>query len=154
MTDDQARDVRDLTKQGRHHRRPPPACDGATRCCGAAPGERTFADPVVLAAPVQERPQGSRSPGRLPGGGAPRTNTGGSSRGGSGRGGSGNGGRQGAGREAAGAGAGASRAGGTKRSGTARTGGRSGSTTVYTSTSGGAAAFSAGTRAGSGRGGR
>jgi superfamily II DNA/RNA helicase len=157
MTDDQVRDVRDLTRKA--------GISPTTTRLDAdhpllrelAPGERTFSDPVVLAAPVQERPQGNRGPGRGSSrGGAPRTNAGGSGRGGSGRGGSGNGGsgnggRQGAGREA---GAGASRAGGPKRSGTARTGGRSGSTTVYTSTSGGAAAFSAGTRAGSGRGGR
>jgi superfamily II DNA/RNA helicase len=154
MTDDQVRDVRDLTRKA--------GISPTTTRLDAdhpllrelAPGERTFSDPVVLAAPVQERPQGNRGPGRGSSrGGAPRTNAGGSGRGGSARGGSGNGGRQGAGREAA-AGAGASRAGGPKRSGTARTGGRSGSTTVYTSTSGGAAAFSAGTRAGSGRGGR
>ena len=102
MTDDQVRDVRDLTRKA--------GISPTTTRLDAdhpllrelAPGERTFSDPVVLAAPVQERPQGNRGPGRGSSrGGAPRTSTGGSGRGGSGRGGSGSGGRQGAGREAA-----------------------------------------------------
>jgi superfamily II DNA/RNA helicase len=158
MTDEQVRDVRDLTRKA--------GISPTTTRLDAdhpllrelAPGERTFSDPVVMAAPVQERPQSGRGSGR----GGPRTGangggsgrSGGLGRSGGGRGGAG-GGRQGAGREAAAGGSGQLRSGGPKRSGTARSGGGTGSTTVYSSsTSGGAAAFSAGSRAGSGRGGR
>ena len=158
MTDEQVRDVRDLTRKA--------GISPTTTRLDAdhpllrelAPGERTFSDPVVMAAPVQERPQSGRGSGR----GGPRTGangggsgrSGGLGRSGGGRGGAG-GGRQGAGREAAAGGSGQQRSGGPKRSGTARSGGGTGSTTVYSSsTSGGAAAFSAGSRAGSGRGGR
>ena len=139
--------------QGRHHADHHPAAARRTRCCTSSPRASAPSPPrSCWPAGAGARGSGRIGPRRRPAGHQHRRlqPVGRFRR----RGGSGNGGRQGAGREAAGAGAGASRAGGAKRPVTARTGGRSGSTTVYTSTSGGAAAFSAGTRAGSGRGGR
>ena len=154
MTDDQVRDVRDLTRKAGIAPTITKLRTGDPLLTELAPGERTFVEPAVLAAPVQERPQGSRSPGRSPPAvAAPRAPTPAAPAVAVGRGGSGNGGRQGAGREAAGCRC--------RRVTRRRTSApvRRGPVAARLDHGlhldlGGAAAFSAGTRAGSGRGGR
>ena len=63
MTDDQVRDVRDLTRKAGISPTTTRLDAGHPLLRELAPGERTFSDPVVLAAPVQERPQSGRGSG-------------------------------------------------------------------------------------------
>jgi superfamily II DNA/RNA helicase len=153
MTDDQVADVRDLTRKA--------GIKATTTRLDAthpllkqlAPGERTFTEPLILTADEGDaprrngggRPVGARSNGdRASGGrgGAPRNGTGRktASGGGSSRGGA--------------TGGTAQRSSGAKRPsspGGRRSGGQGGSSSVYSTSSsrGGAAAFSAGSRVGS-----
>jgi superfamily II DNA/RNA helicase len=191
MTDEQVRDVRDLTRKAGINPTTTRVHLGHPLLAEVAQGERTFAGAFQPAGgsssgagsqgggssqpgtgsrrPGRGRGRGGAADGSASGGGSGRPGSGrtgsgrsGSAAGGSGRGGAGRpGGKAESGAGARGAGDARGRAGarrgGSQGSGTGRTSsGRSaGSTTAYsTSTpgSGGAAAFSAGSRAGSRRG--
>jgi superfamily II DNA/RNA helicase len=156
MTDDQVRDVRDLTRKA--------GINPTTTRIDArhpllkqlAPGERTFSEPLVVAAPGDNGNGGGQ--GHRNGAGR-RTRADATGRAG-GRGGSGRSGGQRGGSSSAGAGSssrngsngnGSGRSGSKRGSGAARNGrggdgGRGGSAKVYSTSSGsgGAAAFSAG----------
>jgi superfamily II DNA/RNA helicase len=152
MTDDQVADVRDLTRKA--------GIKATTTRLDAthpllrqlAPGERTFTEPVMLTVEEGNAPRrngGGRSGGARSNGGRASGGRGGAPRNGSGRmtatgGGSGRGGATGT----------AKRSSGAKRAssqGGRRSGGQGGSSSVYStsSTRGGAAGFSAGSRLGS-----
>nr|WP_281497322.1 DEAD/DEAH box helicase [Ornithinimicrobium sp. F0845] len=164
MTDDQVRDVRDLTRKAGIKPTTTRVDTSHPLLLELAPGERQYAGPFVPQAPAGGQQNGSGQGGRAQGGRA----QGGRGQGGRGQGG-GQGGRgrqQGGGGRSGGSRAGAQRSGsgrsdgqrsgsgrsGSQRSGSGRSGGqRSGSTVRYSSSSGGAAAFSAGSRAGRGR---
>jgi superfamily II DNA/RNA helicase len=153
MTDEQVRDVRDLTRKAGIKPTTTKIDPAHPLLRELAPGERVFVDSPTPVAPVTNpAPARSGSGARTGGGrgrggqGAARSGGPGGSRGGASRGegkGCGNGsGRAGAPQRSGGKGQGRS-GGAPKRSG------GSGSTTVYSSSStGGAAAFSAGTRVG------
>jgi len=166
MTDDQVRDVRDLTRKAgikptttRVDARHPLLQE-------LAPGDREYAGPFVPQVPASGQQNGGQQTGGRGQGGRGQGGRGQGRRGqggqGGGQGGGGRtqgggraGGRSGGGRSS-GSGAGGQRSGsgrsGGSRSGGSRTGGqRSGSTVRYSSSSGGAAAFSAGSRVGRGR---
>jgi superfamily II DNA/RNA helicase len=165
MTDDQQGDVRDLTRKAGIKPTTSKARPGDALLSELAPGERTFSAPVSpVAEPADEATGGGqarRGPGRQGGAGAARAASGsraggartGGSRTGGARTGGGRGGEQAgerghhpqAGRAQASRGQGGAARG-------RRTGG-AGSTAVHTSQSpsGGAAAFSAGSRAGTRR---
>ncbi|MCO8273113.1 DEAD/DEAH box helicase [Actinoplanes sp. TRM 88003] len=146
MTDDQQAEVRDLTRKAGVRPKTSRTRPGDPLLAELAPGERTFVAPTAAPAPVATA-----------GGGAPRT--GAPRRGGRGRGparpaeGAVPEQKTGGGRGRRGGGAGS----GQPRSSQPRSGqGRTGSTPVHTtqSRSGGAAAFSAGSRVGGRRAGR
>ena len=139
MLDDQVRDVRDLTRKAGIKPTTTRVAVGHPLLVELAPGERSYAAGLVR----EDAPSGGRPASQ------PRTASSGGGRG-RGRAGSGSSGRGSSGRDSGGRGRGAG-SGDTASKG--RSGRRSGSATVYsTSSSGGAAAFSAGTRAGSRRG--
>ncbi|USQ76408.1 DEAD/DEAH box helicase [Ornithinimicrobium cryptoxanthini] len=159
MTDDQVRDVRDLTRKAGIKPTTTRVDTTHPLLRELAPGEREYAGAFVHAVPAGGQQAGGRNGGgqgngggRSHGGGGQRGGRpqGGGSRGGSSRGRSGG---QGSGRSG---GQGGQRTGagrsGSGRSGAAASGGRgSGSTVRYSSSSGGAAAFSAGSRGGRSR---
>jgi superfamily II DNA/RNA helicase len=152
MTDDQVRDVRDLTRKA--------GINPTTTRIDArhpllqqlAPGERTFSEPLVVAAPgtsANGNSNGSR--GRRSGGSSNRSGGQGGQGGRSGRSSARSGARQGGGsggRQGGNAGSRQGAGSGGRRSGQGKGGGRSGSAAVYSTSSsgssGGAAAFSAG----------
>ena len=136
MTDEQVRDVRDLTRKAGVHATTTKAAPGHQVLLQLAPGDRAFVDPafsgVAAATASAERPRGSggRSGGSRSGA---RSNE---SRGGAR-------GRQGSGRSATKAAGSSSRQGGGRTP--SRSGGRS-APAYSTSSSSGAASFSAGMR--------
>nr|WP_228266530.1 DEAD/DEAH box helicase [Ornithinimicrobium ciconiae] len=164
MTDDQVRDVRDLTRKAGIKPTTTRVDTTHPLLQELAPGEREYAGAFVHAVPAGGQQGGgqngsrngagqnggSRSSGRSGGDSRGTRGQGGGSRAGQGR---GRGGGQGSGRSGGGrsGGQGSGRAGG-QGSGSGRSGGqRSGSAVRYSSSSGGAAAFSAGTSAGRSR---
>ncbi|GAA2732008.1 DEAD/DEAH box helicase [Pedococcus aerophilus] len=168
MTDDQVSDVRVLTSKAGIKAKTTRLGLGHPMLLEVAPGERTKTEPLVLTAPAQPSGQGRSGGGQSRRGGAGRT--GGGARSGEAR--TGEGSRSGGGRRggrpagaqdsSGGARSGSGRSGGRasgqgstggQRSGGQRSGGRAagGSTTAYSTSSGGAAAFSAGSRGGRGR---
>ena len=168
MTDDQVSDVRVLTSKAGIKAKTTRLGLGHPMLLEVAPGERTKTEPLVLTAPAQPSGQGRSGGGQSRRGGAGRT--GGGARSGEAR--TGEGSRSGGGRRggrpagaqdsSGGARSGGGRSGGRasgqgstggQRSGGQRSGGRAagGSTTAYSTSSGGAAAFSAGSRGGRGR---
>ena len=169
MTDDQVRDVRDLTRKAGIKPTTTSVDPKHPLLQELAPGERSYAGafvPVVPAGGQQgsgqgggqgsgaRRPHGQGGGGQRGGRPAGAGGRGGQSRGRSGGqgSGSGRGGGQGSGAgRAAGQGSGSGRGAG-QGSGAGRSGGqRSGSAVRYSSSSGGAAAFSSGSRAGRSR---
>ncbi len=148
MTDDQVRDVRDLTRKAGINPTTTRVHNGHPLLSELAPGERAFSGALVREEPAKAPAGSGNGAGR--GRGRARGRSGGST-------GAANPSQQGRGagrgqskpqgdvrREGSGA--------GSRRGGSGRSGGRSGgSATVYSTSSGGAAAFSAGTRAGSRR---
>ena len=144
MTDDQVRDVRDLTRKAGIKPTTTRVDHSHPLLRDLAPGERVYAGAYVP--PV---PAGGQQGGEKRNGAGQRSGQGGRNRNG---GGPSRGRRQGGGQRSGGSGgarSGGQRSGG---SGRGRSGGqRSGSTVRYSSSSGGAAAFSAGSRAGRSR---
>nr|WP_223128215.1 DEAD/DEAH box helicase [Terrabacter sp. MAHUQ-38] len=164
MLDEQVRDVRDLTRKAGIKPTTTRVALGHPLLTELAPGDRSYAGGLVReAAPAGSGAAAGNGSGRGSGRGRGRGGNGGAAAGGRGaasesrgstRGAGRSGGRsggQGSGRGRAVAQAGEGQTGG-RRSGNAGSGRRGGSATVYsTSSSGGAAAFSAGTCAGSRR---
>ena len=166
MTDDQVADVRDLTRKAGIRATTTRLDANHPLLKQLAPGERTFTEPLILAAEEANAPRrngGGRSGGARSGGGRPS----GGRAGGAATGGRANGGRGGAPGNRTGrstpSGGGSSRGGatggttqrssGAKRKssqGAGRSGGQGGSSSVYSTSSsrGGAAAFSAGSSLG------
>ena len=159
MTDDQVADVRDLTRKAGIKATTTRLDASHPLLRQLAPGERTFARPLIIASDEGGAPRRTGGGGRS---GGARSNGGGRSsggratagRGGAPRGGSGRSTASGAGSSRGGATGGtAQRSSGPKRSssqGGGRSGGQGGSTSVYSTSSsrGGAAAFSAGSSLG------
>ncbi|MEV4638792.1 DEAD/DEAH box helicase [Actinoplanes sp. NPDC049548] len=159
MTDDQQGDVRDLTRKAGIKPTTTKARPGDALLARLAPGERSFTPPAAPAAEEPAAPAGGARPGRprrgrgrgasrpatathdqaAPATGGGRGQAGAQSQGGRGQ--SARGGQPARGAQAA-------RQGQPR----ARRSGATGSTAVHTSESGGAAAFSAGTRVGGRRG--
>ena len=150
MTDDQVRDVRDLTRRAGIRPTTTKVAPGHLLLQELAPGEREYAGAYVPPVPAGQQNGAQRNGGQRNG----RNGQGGSRGAGGGQRGAGRRQGQGTGRGrsggAAAGGSGSGRSGG--RSGAGRSGGqRSGSAVRYSSSSGGAAAFSAGSRGGRGR---
>jgi superfamily II DNA/RNA helicase len=149
MTDDQVRDVRDLTRKAGINPTTTRIDASHPLLQELAPGERTFVEPSPVVAPVTNAaPQRRANPGnRAEGGnGGSGRRGGGGGRGGSGGSASGRGGSGGSGRAG---GNGSGRGNAPKRSGSNGSGRSGAGPTVYTTSSGGgAAAFSSGTRVG------
>ncbi len=162
MTDDQVSDVRDLTRKAGIAPKVTKLRVGDPLLAELAPGERTYVEPTAKPADDQVRRSGGESSGRGRGGGRGRRSASGPGQSAPAARGAGNGG----GRGGSGGGARGGASGGKRSTGGARGGaaGRSGSGSApksYSTTTpgasarpAGAAAFSAGTRAGSGRRGR
>nr|WP_238357034.1 DEAD/DEAH box helicase [Kribbella italica] len=165
MTDDQVSDVRDLTRKAGIAPKVTKLRVGDPLLTELAPGERTYVEPPAKPDNDQVRRTGGESAGRGRGGRGRRSASGPGQSAPAARGASTGGGRGGGARNG---GAGAGRSGGARAGagggGRGGSGGRSGSGGApksYTTTTpgastrpAGAAAFSAGTRAGSGRRGR
>jgi superfamily II DNA/RNA helicase len=165
MLDEQVRDVRDLTRKAGIKPTTTRVAIGHPLLTELAPGDRSYAGGLVREAePAGSRAAAGNGSGRGSGRGRGRGGNGGAAAGGgrgaaaesrgAGRGAGRSGGRSGA--QGSGRGRGAGQGGegqaGGRRAGGAGSGRRGGTATVYsTSSSGGAAAFSAGTRAGSRR---
>jgi len=172
MTDEQVTDVRDLTRKAGIKATTTRLDANHPLLKQLAPGERTFTEPLVLVVDSGNPPRngGGRSGGRNGGARAGGPRSGGARAGGAAAGGRASGGRAGGGtsRGAASGGSGTSPGGsrgasagaGQRSSGAkgssqgGRSGGQGGSSSVYSTSSsrGGAAAFSAGSGAGGGRG--
>ena len=176
MTDDQVADVRVLTNKAGIRATTTRLGLGHPMLLEVAPGERITTGPLVLTAPTQPSGPGrsgggqSRRGGSGRSGGGARTGDGARSNDGARSGGGRRGGRpagaqdsttgpRSAGPRSAGGRSGGQRAGGQGSAGGQRSGGQrsgtraaGGSTTAYSTSSGGAAAFSAGSRGGAGRG--
>ncbi|WP_425607058.1 DEAD/DEAH box helicase [Ornithinimicrobium faecis] len=152
MTDDQVRDVRDLTRKAGIKPTTTRVDQSHPLLADLAPGERVYAGAFVPPVPAGGQQNGQRNGGGQGGG---RGQGGGGQRGrGQGGGGQRGRGQGGGGRSQGGSGRSGGRSGGPSggaRSGSGRSGGsqRSGSAVRYSSSSGGsAAAFSAGSRGG------
>ncbi len=176
MTDDQVADVRVLTNKAGIRATTTRLGLGHPMLLEVAPGERITTGPLVLTTPTQPSGPGrsgggqSRRGGSGRSGGGARTGDGARSNDGARAGGGRRGGRpagaqdsttgpRSAGPRSAGGRSGGQRAGGQGSAGGQRSGGQrsgtraaGGSTTAYSTSSGGAAAFSAGSRGGAGRG--
>jgi superfamily II DNA/RNA helicase len=159
MTDDQVSDVRDLTRKAGISPKVTKLRVGDPLLAELAPGERTFVEPPAKSENDQVRRTGGESSGRGRGGRGRRAASGPGQSAPAARGGSNGGGRaSGGGARSGGARAGS---GGGGRGGSGNRSGSGGAPKSYTTTTpgtssrpAGAAAFSAGTRAGGARRGR
>ncbi|MGC4937026.1 DEAD/DEAH box helicase [Kribbella sp. DT2] len=161
MTDDQVSDVRDLTRKAGIAPKVTKLRVGDPLLAELAPGERTYVEPTVKPDNDQVRRSGGESAGRGRGGRGRRSASGPGQSAPAARGAGNGGGRGGSGGGARGGASGGKRSTGGARGGAAgRSGSGSAPKSYSTTTPGasarpaGAAAFSAGTRAGSGRRGR
>jgi superfamily II DNA/RNA helicase len=161
MTDDQVSDVRDLTRKAGIAPKVTKLRVGDPLLAELAPGERTYVEPTAKPENDQVRRSGGESTGRGRGGGRGRRSASGPGQAAPAARGAGNGGRGASGGGARGGASGGKRTGGGARGGAAGRSGSGGAPKSYSTTTpgasarpAGAAAFSAGTRAGSGRRGR